>query len=909
MGILEGLDLSFSESMEGYLAEGQSDPVEGEARGRARGQRVHFEVTIEIEDLEPFLRVSQHDARLTGAITCEMDHLRGTFPITDGAFTLFSVALGQGRLMIYRFNFADAGGQQYHLHGEKHVHDDMLSVDLLQDITTLFTTVHKGSDRDAPVFAAGKLVFHMKHAPRMAASARVKNTTCWFRKATAVAGFLDFCYSVLREQYYPSIQPMFHAGYQNLVLSGELAAEDGPRRFFLVSGPHEPGIPWGDGQTFADVLLAVEDGDAYQRYCISGRALDGLRLDAVRGTWRYHGPIFRITEGSAARTSEMERGDPRLARCTAALDLTFTSTPLPAVTFPLPGMPRPWGLLPRSLREALTTESPFGFTVSPNTATQVAGTLRIQDGDQERALEVITDRTFGEAEQGRMFNFKSPRLRYNMLWGLRPDRQAARIQLHSQALRDRKQHWVVDRAHALIGSLLERWASGEILIEGSRQSVRRFGCGRRAEPKPLQPLDEPPVLEVINDQYPTAEFLRRIVRVKDPDGEQCLAMEERVETMRLEPVGSDRKVRVASIYNPDDRRAALDEAMERAGFWEAVDAAWSAGGKEKEEFLVVVKPNFMFAYNVRDRSTYTDPALIKHLARRLRERGYINLRVVEAQSTYGQYFDRRGVREMARYLGFESPDLYEVVDLTETASGSVRMGQHLGQMPISPAWRDADFRISFAKNKSHTFTFYTLTLKNIYGALPMADKFKEYHCKRDIFHTTVEFLERFPVHFGFIDAYLSADGPFGIFARTDPRQTHTVLAGEDLVAVDWVGASKMGIDPRISEYMQLALEAFGKPAIDLVGDASPYRPWLNVPAQLTEFSARDVDHHYFFGNVLFMAGVQMDEEHFQSKETRTWERAVRALMYPVRRTFFVWTDRPISPLGWLTNWLFYRMGY
>ena len=55
------------------------------------------------------------------------------------------------------------------------------------------------------------------------------------------------------------------------------------------------------------------------------------------------------------------------------------------------------------------------------------------------------------------------------------------------------------------------------------------------------------------------------------------------------------------------------------------------------------------------------------------------------------------------------------------------------------------------------------------------------------------------------------------------------------MAVDWVGASKMGIDPMISPYMKLAVEAFGKPEIHVDGDPTPYRPWLNVPVGLTLF--------------------------------------------------------------------------
>lgn len=73
-----------------------------------------------------------------------------------------------------------------------------------------------------------------------------------------------------------------------------------------------------------------------------------------------------------------------------------------------------------------------------------------------------------------------------------------------------------------------------------------------------------------------------------------------------------------------------------------------------------------------------------------------------------------------------------------------------------------NFRISFAKNKTHCFCHYTRTLKNIYGTLPMQDKLKEYHSKREYDWSTIETLKHFPVHFGLIDAFTSAYSQFGV---------------------------------------------------------------------------------------------------------------------------------------------------
>jgi hypothetical protein len=228
---------------------------------------------------------------------------------------------------------------------------------------------------------------------------------------------------------------------------------------------------------------------------------------------------------------------------------------------------------------------------------------------------------------------------------------------------------------------------------------------------------------------------------------------------------------------------------------------------------------------------------------------------------------------------------------------------------VSATWRDADFRISFAKNKTHAYAFYTLTLKNIYGALPLANKFKEYHCARDIYLTTMDYLAAFPVHFGLIDAWLSADGPFGIFADPRPNETRTILGGPDLVAVDWVAATRMGIDPMISRYMQEAVTAFGKPAIELVGDGSPYRPWTNVPVALSLFTHKGLDAEYHFGNVLYSVCAQMDETHFHHKSRAPAIRALRVLTRPLRRTFFIRTGEDPTLANRLASWIVYRLGF
>jgi uncharacterized protein (DUF362 family) len=920
MSMLDNVGLAFEESMSGYLGVGEHDPGEGAGVGRRRDSPIRIDVKIAISDLGRFLKVSQHEAALSGTVTCEA--LGGTYEIRDGTFNLFvtdpSTGMGQMR---YAFRFTDRHGQVYYLRGHKEIRDDPHALDMLDDLTRLLVVIHQGQDAQGPIYGAGEMRFKLADAPGLVTSMKVTNTRSPWQQVAARLAFAHFAYGALRQEYLKNVTLLYETRYENLVLSGTVRDAGEQRPFFLVSGVHDKGFPWGDGETFWDVLLAVGDGSGgYHRYAVTDRVLEGLEVDVERGICRYEGPLYAIRTGYGTSFSHIRSASPELEPCLARMEIEFDARPQDTVPFPFPVIGRFLrklaGPLARQLREAIPTHCELGIYITPHTVQVRSGKFSIsavsaagEPAGARKELEIVADRTFGEAEVSTFRSLREPTLLYGYICAVRPDAQAARVQIHSRTLRDRRERWARDQLNAFLGTVVSRVASAEILMEDGRFACRRFN---RSDYDPrgrqlFRKLGEP-VIEVKNDHYPTAVFLRRIVRVQDPSGRECLALEEDMSLMRLEAVTSDRKVTVAAVKE-DDKFDALEKALAETGFDKLLEQRRAASNKPRADYLIVIKPNFMFAYDRNDRSTYTDPELVGHLAVHLRDLGYENVAVVEAQSTYGEYFDRRSVREMAEYLGFDGKAGYRVVDMTDDASERRQFGPHLGLHPVSTVWRDADFRISFAKNKTHAYAYYTLTLKNIYGALPLANKFQEYHCRRDIYHTAIEYLTAFPVHFGLVDAYLSADGPFGIFADTCPNATRTIIAGQDLVAVDWVAASKMGIDPMISQYMQLAVEAFGKPEIHLVGDAGVYQPWLNVPVALTLFTHKGLDADYYFGNLFYTSCAQMDESHFTHKSRSLPIRMLRRLTVPLRRTFFVRTGERPTWANRLASALFYRLGF
>jgi len=894
MNNLEGLGLQFEETMAGWLGIGKRDYVEGRIAGQKENTPIHFDARIIIEDLDRFINLAEHRARLEGTVTFQP--LAGTFAMEDGTFNLFSVEPTRGiRQMTYSFRFTAANGKKYFLSGHKNIKDDP-GFDLVEDMTTLFTIVYEGADENAPIYGAGQVFFDLKDAPALMASMKVTGTIWLHQKVQARMAFMSFAWGAIRQEYFRDVNPLYDTEYENLVLSGQVLQDGRAKNFFLVSGVHDRDFPWGDGEIFWDVLLVIGDRAAgYKKYAITDRVLPGLKLNVREGTYRYQGPIFELTEGFTTSFSHIRYKKPALVECQADFQIDFTATPYDITPFPFPIANHVLAQVASGykwvLRSMLPSEHILGIFITPHTVTANTGTLTISQGGQTKENPIVTEKTFGEAERSTFKNIKEPTLLYGYICAIRPEAQTARVQIHSNSLRNERQRLTKDQLDAFLGALVSRVASKEMFMEAGTLSVRDLGP-REESPGRGAPLFiklGKPVLEINNDHFPTAIFQRRIIEVKDPSGETCLALEEDMDLMRLEAENSTREVTVASIKDPDKIKA-LEAVLEITGFLDLVINSWQASGKPKEQFAILIKPNFMFAYNKHDHTTYTDPELVRHLVDILRNRGgFENLAVVEAQSTYGEYFDKRSVREVAEYLGYvvDGSAGYKVIDLTEDRSEVKYLGPHLGHHPVPLTWKNADFRISFAKNKTHAYAYYTLTLKNIYGALPLADKFSAYHKGKGIYHTTIEYLRAFPVHYGLIDAHLSADGPFGIFADPEPNVTETTIGGEDLVAVDWVGATKMGLDPKISQYMELAVKAFGKPEIKLVGDPNPYRPWLNVPVILSLFTHFGLDADDYFGNLLYMAGAYMDESHFTHKSKSAFMKAARRALNPLQKAIFL----------------------
>ena len=291
-------------------------------------------------------------------------------------------------------------------------------------------------------------------------------------------------------------------------------------------------------------------------------------------------------------------------------------------------------------------------------------------------------------------------------------------------------------------------------------------------------------------------------------------------------VGRGGAVWVARGNSAEEKLPVLEQLLESSGLVERLRERARALGKPLEAMRVAVKPTFMIGYHRKDLSPITDPALVAALARRLCACGVGDVAVVESPTIYDRFYRSRTVREVARYFGMQSAE-FRIVDLSEDQVPHTYL-RGMAQYSVGRAWKEADFRICFAKMRSSPVDVATLTVATLEGIGPRQDQyfFAERQAHRDT--AIMMLLSEFPPHLALIDAYDSAsDGPLGMMGNPNAKVPRRLYAGADPIAVDHVALRHLGVDdPDRSAPLRAARQWFGNPPrIEVVGIDEPIAGW------------------------------------------------------------------------------------
>lgn len=319
-------------------------------------------------------------------------------------------------------------------------------------------------------------------------------------------------------------------------------------------------------------------------------------------------------------------------------------------------------------------------------------------------------------------------------------------------------------------------------------------------------------------------------------GEEFLPREQRSVDDIENPIGCGHRVYVSQSSElpqevasqaVDSQSTAFANLLEQSGLVEAIHERAKFLNKPVDQMQIAIKPTFMLGYHRKDLSPITDPQLVAQLARHLRQAGCAEVTVIEGRNIYDTFFENRSVANVADYFGIQSDD-YRIADTAEEQVTHA-YSRGMAQYTIAQSWRDADFRISFPKLRSHPIEMALLTVGNIEWVGGRCDEYLFLERQADRATAVMMLLNDFPPHFGIIDAFRNVpDGLVGVMGCRRPIAPLRFYAGRDALAVDTVALQHLGIGEfESSSLLRSTTQWFGSSldAIEVVGETSRIKNW------------------------------------------------------------------------------------
>lgn len=310
-------------------------------------------------------------------------------------------------------------------------------------------------------------------------------------------------------------------------------------------------------------------------------------------------------------------------------------------------------------------------------------------------------------------------------------------------------------------------------------------------------------------------------------GEEFLPRPQRRVSDIENPVGSGQPVVCLRAAGKDEKLVLFRRLLEESGLRESILRRAAFLKKSVAELRIAIKPTFMLGYHRKDLSPLTDPELLNELAVYLLELGCADVALVEGRNIFDHFFQNRTVREVADYFGIGSEN-YRIVD-TEEDQVRHQYSRGMAQYTIAQTWRDADFRISFPKLRSHPIEMALLCVGNTEWVGGRCDQYLFLERQADRATAVMMLLNDFPPHFGIVDAFENIpDGLVGVMGCRKPIHPLRFYAGCDSLAVDAVVLQHLGVAQfGPSSLLKSAAQWFGGAAkrVEIRGENSQIAAW------------------------------------------------------------------------------------
>lgn len=221
-----------------------------------------------------------------------------------------------------------------------------------------------------------------------------------------------------------------------------------------------------------------------------------------------------------------------------------------------------------------------------------------------------------------------------------------------------------------------------------------------------------------------------------------------------------------------------------------------AKGIVKPNDVVLIKPNYVSAKAPSSGIT-TDSRVVESIIGFVKSEGVKDITVGEGGSgDTDRAFDVVGIRDVT------ARQKVKLVNLNRDSTVTMKIQQALAlhEVNIAKTAIDSSCIINVPKLKIHHMALVTLSMKNLMGVI----------LPKSIMHNQIDekivdlaSILRDKVKLNVVDGLVGAEEneTYG-----SPVQMNLVVAGRDMVAVDSVAASIMGVDPRRVKYLTLAEE-------------------------------------------------------------------------------------------------------
>jgi uncharacterized protein (DUF362 family) len=232
----------------------------------------------------------------------------------------------------------------------------------------------------------------------------------------------------------------------------------------------------------------------------------------------------------------------------------------------------------------------------------------------------------------------------------------------------------------------------------------------------------------------------------------------------------------------ENKIAVLDKVLEASGFKNVIDGKCAGKGRECK---IYIKANFSSTME-KEGNDYTDPELVDHVAGVL-EKDHDNVTIFETETKMSEFSPVFKPDILAKRL--DPPYRHDPKNLTPEPRQQIAWKS--GTIEVSTPLVNADVIINMGKVKPIAEYRISMALKNMYGALPEADRYHHFHWKRsgfDVEDATLIANHATPSDFTILDGIVSRD-----FDTKEPFHAGVIVAGRDPLFIDKVLTLKTGV--------------------------------------------------------------------------------------------------------------------